>query len=346
MITDVYTFKIDLNWQLMGLVSQIDRFDASWSSIEKKEGNSLKELKSIATIRSVGASTRIEGSKMSNEEVDVLLQNIDVTKLTDRDSQEVAGYFDVLDLISDSFQNIPLTENGIKNLHKTLLRYSEKDKCHRGDYKQHSNAVEANLPDGSKQIIFKTTAPGIPTQGAMRDLISWYRTDKETHPLVKCALLAYDFVSVHPFQDGNGRMSRLLSTLALLKNGYQWIQYVSLEHEIEHQKNKYYQTLRSSQAQRPGEEVTAWVHFFFKALIKVQNQLMDKLQRKGTMANLSPREKAILTFIAERPGSKSGKIATRLDIPNPTVKRLLTEMLKAKLIEKHGAGAGTNYSIA
>lgn len=329
----------------MGLVSQIDRFDASWSSIKKKEGNSLKELKSIATIRSVGASTRIEGSKMSNEEVDVLLQNIDVTKLTDRDSQEVAGYFDVLDLVSDSFQNIPLTENGIKNLHKTLLRYSEKDKWHRGDYKQHSNAVEANLPDGSKQIIFRTTAPGFPTQDAMRDLVLWYRTDKETHPLVKCALLAYDFVSIHPFQDGNGRLSRLLSTLALLKQGYNWVQYVSLEHEIEHQKNKYYQVLRTSQAQRPGEDVTTWIHFFFNALIKVQNQLMAKLDRQGTMANLSPKEKAILTFIAERPGSKSGEIAERLGIPNSTIKRIIGQMVKANLVEKHGAGAGTNYSI-
>ncbi len=346
MITDVYTFKVDLNWQLIGLMSQIDRFDASWSSIEKREGDSLRELKSIATIRSVGASTRIEGSKMSNEEVDILLKDIDVTKLVDRDSQEVAGYFDVLDLISESFQNIPVTENSIKNLHKKLLAYSEKDIWHRGDYKQHSNAVEANLPDGSKQIIFRTTEPGFPTQDAMSDLIKWYKTDKETHPLVKCALLAYDFVSIHPFQDGNGRMSRLLSTLALLKQGYSWIQYVSLEHEIEHQKNKYYQTLRSCQAQRPSEDVTPWIHFFFKALIKVQDQLMSKLDRQGVMSELSPREKAIITIISERPGTKSGEIAERLGIPSPTVKRLLAQLLKAKLIEKHGAGAGTNYSLA
>ncbi|MFY0591188.1 Fic family protein [Roseivirga sp.] len=344
MITEVYTFKIDLNWHLMRLVSQIDRFDASWSSIEKREGNSLRELKSIATIRSVGASTRIEGSKMSDKEVDVLLKNIDVSKLTDRDSQEVAGYFDVLDLISDSFKHIPLTENGIKNLHKTLLRYSEKDKWHRGDYKQHSNAVEAKLPDGNKQVIFRTPDPGFPTQDAMGDLVNWYKKDKDTPTLIKCALLAYEFVSIHPFQDGNGRMSRLLSTLALLKEGYNWIQYVSLEHEIEFQKNKYYQTLRSCQAQRPHEDITAWIHFFFNALIKVQNQLMKKLSRQGIMAGLSPREKAIITIISERPGTKSGEIAKRLEIPNPTVKRILGQLLEAKLIEKHGAGAGTNYT--
>lgn len=345
MITDVYTFKIDLKWQLIGLISQIDRFDASWSSIEKKEGQSLKELKSIATIRSVGASTRIEGSKMTDEEVDVLLKNIDITRLTDRDAQEVAGYFDVLDLISDRYTHIPITENSIKNLHKTLLKYSEKDVWHRGDYKQHSNVVEAHLPDGTKQVIFQTTEPGYPTQDAMANLVQWYRKDKETHPLVKSALLAYDFVSIHPFQDGNGRMSRLLSTLALLKNGYQWIQYVSLEHEIEFQKNRYYQTLRTCQAQRPQEDISLWVSFFFEALIEVQHQLLSKLSRQGTIAGLSPREKAILTFIGERPGTRSGEIAERLDIPNPTVKRILAQMIKENLLEKHGAGAGTNYSV-
>lgn len=329
----------------MALVSQIDRFDASWSSIEKKEGQSLKELKSIATIRSVGASTRIEGSKMTDEEVDVLLKNIDISKLSDRDSQEVAGYFEVLDLISEAYSDIPITENSIKNLHKTLLKYSEKVVWHRGDYKQLSNAVEANLLDGTKQVIFRTTEPGIPTEEAMTELITWFKKDKETHPLVKCALLAYDFVSIHPFQDGNGRLSRLLSTLALMKSGYQWVQYISLEHEIEHQKNKYYQTLRSCQAQRPGEDATAWLHFFLQALIKIQTQLLNKLERQGVMAELAPKEKAILTFIGEHPGCKSGKIAEKLDIPNPTVKRLLAQMVKANLVEKHSAGAGTNYSI-
>ena len=98
-----YTFNIDLNWQLIGLISQIDRFDASWTSIERKEGQSLKQLKSIATVRSVGASTRIEGSRMSDREVEVLLKEIDISKLEDRDSQEVVGYFQTLDLISESY---------------------------------------------------------------------------------------------------------------------------------------------------------------------------------------------------------------------------------------------------
>ena len=220
MIDKVYIFKINLDWNLLRIVSEIDRFDASWSSIEKREKQSLKQLKNIATVRSVGASTRIEGSKMSNEEVKALLDNLEITKIEDRDSQEVVGYFEVLELISENFKEIEITESNIKNLHNFLLKHSEKDQWHKGNYKQHSNAVEATLPDGSKQIIFQTTNAGYKTEDAMQNLINWYNSDIETHPLVKSAIFSYEFVSIHPFQDDNGRLNRLLATLLLLKNGY------------------------------------------------------------------------------------------------------------------------------
>ncbi|NOX67177.1 MAG: Fic family protein [Chlorobi bacterium] len=345
MKNNVYIFKIDLNWNLLRLVSKIDRFDASWSSIEKREGQSLKQLKNIATVKSVGASTRIEGSKMSNEEVKALLDNLEIKKIEDRDSQEVVGYFEILELITEDYENIEITESSIKNLHNLLLKYSEKDKWHKGNYKQHSNAVEAALPDGTKQIIFQTTNAGYETEDAMRSLIEWYQTDKETHPLVKSAIFSYEFVSIHPFQDGNGRLSRLLATLLLLKNGYNWIQYVSFEHEIESRKSEYYLKLRHCQSQRPNENVTEWINFFFSALLNIQEQLMKKLEVKGTKAKLSPKEKSILTFIESNPGTKSGIISNKLNIPNPTVKRILTKLLNENLIEKYGIGAGTNYSI-
>ena len=260
----VYLFEINLNWNLLRLVSKIDRFDASWTNVEKREGKSLKQLKNIATVRSVGASTRIEGSKMSDEEVKALLDNLEISKIENRDEQEVVGYFEVLELISENFQEIEITESNIKNLHNLLLKYSEKDGWHKGNYKQHTNAVEATLPDGTKQIIFQTTNAGYETEDAMRNLINWYRTDEETHPLVKSAIFSYEFVSIHPFQDGNGRLSRLLSTLLLLKNGYNWIQYVSFEHEIESRKSEYYLKLRRCQSQRPNENVTEWINFFFQ----------------------------------------------------------------------------------
>ena len=344
MENNVYTFKIIIDWELIRLISQIDRFDASWASIERKEGQSLKQLKSVATIRSVGASTRIEGSKMSDEEVEVLLREIDITKIVDRDSQEVFGYFETLDLISESYDDISITESSLKNLHNILLKHSKKDEWHKGDYKQHSNAVEAKLPNGTRQIIFQTTEAGFPTQDAMRFLIDWYLNDKETHPLVKCALFAYEFVSIHPFQDGNGRLSRLLASLLLLKHGYKWIQYVSFEHEIESRKTEYYRVLRNCQAQRPNEDVTEWIRFFFNALGNIQKQLMIKLESKGVETRLSPREKSILTFIVNNAGCKSGEIAKKLGIPSPTIKRILPKLINQNLIEKFGTGSGTNYS--
>ena len=341
----VYTFKLKIDWPLIRMISEIDRFDASWTSIEKREGLSLKQLKLVATVRSVGASTRIEGSRMSDEEVEVLLREIDITKIEDRDSQEVVGYFETLDIISESYNEIRIAENDLKNLHNILLKYSKKDEWHKGDYKQHSNAVEARLPDGTHQIIFQTTEAGYPTQDSMRQLIEWYNNDNQTHPLVKSALFAYDFVSIHPFQDGNGRLSRLISTLLLLKNGYKWIQYVSFEHEIESRKAEYYRVLRSCQTQRPNEDVSEWVTFFFDALINIQRQLMNKLETQGAEMQLSPREKSILVYIGTNPGCKSGDIAQRMGIPSPTVKRILPDLITKNLIEKHGSGPGTNYSI-
>ncbi len=341
----VYTFNLNLDWKLIETISTIDRFDASWSSIEKREGNSLKQLKTVATIKSVGASTRIEGSNMSNEEVEVLLSNIDISKMKDRDQQEVLGYFNALDLISESYKDIEITEGNIKNLHNVLLKYSKKDDWHRGDYKQQSNVVEATHTDGTKQVIFRTTEPGLETKEAMKSLIKWYRTDNQTHPLVKCALLTYDFLSIHPFQDGNGRLSRLLSTLLLLKNGYKWIEYVSFENEIEHRKNEYYRVLKTCQQNRPNENVDAWVNFFFDSLLSIQEQLINKLEISGVETKLSPREKSILVFIGNNPGCKSGVIAEKLGIPNPTVKRILPNLIEKNLIEKHGNGPGTNYTL-
>lgn len=180
----------------------------------------------------------------------------------------------------------------------------------------------------------------------MGGLIAWYHRDTATHPLVKCALFAYDFVSIHPFQDGNGRLSRLLATLLLLRHGYVWIQYVSLEHEIENRKTEYYRVLQQCQSQRPGENISAWLLFFFDALLNVQQQLLHKLTTSETEAQRSPRGKAILTFVSNHPGCQSGQIADKLAIPAPTVKRILAELAANKLLEKQGSGRATVYYIA
>lgn len=341
----IYTFNLSPDWKLINKLSDIDRFGGSWEAIERRERQTLKQLKSIATVRSVGASTRIEGAKMTDDEVAELIKNLTIEKLEERDQQEVAGYFEVLDLISESYKDIDITESTLKHLHNALMKYSEKDAWHKGNYKQTSNEVEATRPDGSKYTIFKTTEPGLATDDAMRAAVEWYRTDKEAHSLVRAASFIYEFLSIHPFQDGNGRLSRLLATLLLLKEGYSWIEYVSFEHEIENRKSEYYQVLMSCQRQRPGEDIHDWLIFFLDCLTNIQGQLLQKLETKNIASSMSPKERRIYQFIESHPGVKSGEIAQKLNIPLPTVKRLISEMLQSKLLQKHGTGAGTNYSV-
>ena len=343
MIQKIHTFSLGLNMRLMSEISKVDRFDASWAFIEKREGQTLKHLKEIATVRSVGASTRIEGSKMSDAEVEAFISKLRMSKLEERDEQEVAGYFEALDTISESYKDIEITEGNLKNLHNILMKHCEKDAWHRGNYKQTSNAVEAKYPDGTSRIIFKTAEPGFDTEDAMKKLIEWYHGDKETVSIVKAALFVYDFLSIHPFQDGNGRLSRLLGSLLMLKHGYSWIQYVSLEHEIEDRKAEYYNVLMQTQKQRPGENLDEWIIFFMDCLLNIQEQLMEKLKTKTRDSHLSLKEKNILAFIENHPRCQSGEIAEKLNIPLPTVKRILSSMVKNNMILKYGAGAGINY---
>ncbi len=342
----IFTFKLKLDWDLISLISQIDRFDASWASIERQEKRSLKHLKSIATVRSIGSSTRIEGSQLTDEEVNSLLKNIDITKLEDRDEQEVIGYFDAIDMICESYNNINITEGDVKNLHNILMKYSTKDEWHKGKYKQQSNTVEATYANGTTKTIFQTTAPGIETESAMQNLFNWYNEKSSIHPIVKSCILTYEFLSIHPFQDGNGRLSRLLSLLLLLKNGYNWIQYISFEHEIENRKLEYYRVLRTCQAQRPNEDISDWVNFFFDALKNIQQILMQKLQiGQGEGKTLLPREELVVRFIQNHPGCKSGEISKELGLSRMIVIRLLSILIDKNLIEKHGAGSSTQYKI-
>lgn len=340
----INNLHLTLGMKMMSELSKIDRFDARWSTIEKRAGSTLKQLKSIATVKSVGASTRIEGSKMTDDEVTVLIENINISAFEERDQQEVVGYFKTLDTIAENYASISITENQIKSLHNLLLKHSVKDDWHKGEYKQVSNAVEANLPDGAKQTIFKTAEPGLQTQDSMIRLIEWYNNDEETLPLIKDALFIYEFLSIHPFQDGNGRLSRLLASLLLLKNGYSWIQYVSFEHEIENRKSEYYRVLMDTQKNRPGENVTQWLNFFISCLNNIQNNLLLKLEEnKKASEMLTSREQRINFHIQHYPGCSSGDISIKLGIPLPTVKKTLIELLNKKVITKEGIGRATGY---
>ncbi len=341
----IHTFNLEIDWGLVEKISRIDRFRGEWKSIEKREKNTLSQLRSMATVESVGASTRIEGAKLNDMEINRLIRKLDTSKLEARDEQEIAGYYNVLNNISSSFNTIGITENNLKGLHNQLLQHSIKDEWHRGDYKQLSNSVEATGDDGKKVLIFETTPPGIETDNAMHSLIEWYATKSIVHPLVNLALFTYEFVSIHPFQDGNGRMSRLISTLLLLQKGYNWVEFVSFEHEIEARKGEYYTTLRSCQANRPGEDVSEWLTFFLSCLENLTLKLIDKIARKGSASEMTENQKAVYTFIENNPGAQVSLLSARLGVPNPTIKKRISELLKYGLIQKYGVGRATNYKV-
>ncbi len=346
MRTILYTFNVELNWALVKRLNKIDRFDASWSSLEKVEGDKLQQLKDISTVKSVGASTRIEGSKMPDDDVEQLIADLANAQLEERDEQEVGGYYLALDLICDAHESIDISVNAFKHLHRVLLIYSLKDFWHKGDFKQHSNTVEISYSDGTKEVVFKTTPPGFETDEAMRKLVDWFHVEDEIHPLIKCAVFIYEFLTIHPFQDGNGRLSRLLTTLLLLKFGYVWIQYISFEHEIEQRKTDYYRVLRHCQSNRPNEAIDQWVNFFLDCLDTIQGELSDKMKSKRYGTILAPREVDILRIIQAHPGTSSGQVSKKLNIPLSTVKRLMAGLVRKELLVKHGRGAGTNYEIS
>lgn len=231
-------FDFHTNQLILKSISFIDSFRGKWNIVERKENIFLKELRKIATIESIGSSTRIEGAQLTNVEIKKLLENIKITELKSRDEQEVFGYYDVLEIIYESYANISISKNYIQQLHQNLLKYSTKDDRHKGKYKNLSNKVVANYPDGIQKIIFNTTEPHL-VESEMTHLIEWTNQQLNTetvHPLIIIGLFIYEFLSIHPFQDGNGRLSRLLTNLMLLKTNYLFIQYVSFENLIEQKK--------------------------------------------------------------------------------------------------------------
>src|SRR5690606_35245867 len=224
-------FDFVTNQKVLQLIGYIDGFKGKWNIAEKQENRYLKELRKIATIESIGSSTRIEGATLTDQEVKELLQDIKITKLKSRDEQEVIGYYEVLELTYENYADIKLSESYIKQLHHILLKHSHKDERHRGGYKHLSNKVVATYPTGEQRTVFYTTEPAL-VAGEMQELVEWTNgqlQQKTIHPLLVIGSFIYDFLSIHPFQDGNGRLSRLLTTLCLLQNDYSFIQYISFE---------------------------------------------------------------------------------------------------------------------
>jgi len=344
-------FDFKTNQQIIKKVAFIDSFKGKWTGLEVKESIYLKELKQIATIESIGSSTRIEGSTLTDKEVKQLIDSVKITSFKTRDEQEVFGYYDVLNLMLDSYDSIEIKENHIHHLHKALLQVSSKDESHRGRYKKLSNKVVANYPEGKQKIIFDATAPFL-VKGEMKSLVSWTNENikkEELHPLIIIAVFVYEFLSIHPYQDGNGRLSRLLTTLLLLRQGYDFMKYASMEIEIEKRKKEYYKALMSGQKNRgtKKEIINEWILFFLGTLEATIKKLEDRYAKiKNKKSYINDRQKELLQFIQKSEPVKISDITSALtDYTSYTLKKDIKYLTEEGIIKKLGKARATIYLI-
>ena len=344
-------FDFSTQQAVLRKIAAIDAFQSRFQVEQEEEKAFLKEMQRQTLLESTGSSTRIEGSTLTNNEVESVLKHLKITQLNTRDEQEVVGYYEVLTLILDSFKDIPLSENYIGQLHGLLLRHSAKDQRHRGAYKALSNQVVAGPVGGKKSVVFNTTLPHL-TPAAMQDLVNWTNKAFEAdtlHPLLTIAVFVYEFLSIHPFQDGNGRLSRLLTTFLLLKNKYDFVLYASFENLIEERKKDYYRVLIDGQQKRgqtdKDEIIEQWVLFFLDSLVTLTQRLIDK--RKAyfvTKDYLNDRQKLVLETLRQNSPAQLGDIHQILShIPRATLKLDISILVEKRLLTQVGKGRGVRY---
>lgn len=330
------------------LLSKIDQLKGQWVGGAQLSPQLLGRLKRSVLITSTGASTRIEGSKLSDAEIEKLIRGLSTQKLVDRDSQEVKGYYELLQVIFDEHQNVELSENSILELHARLLKYSDKDVRHRGDYKKLENDVQMKDATGKVISILFETTPAYLTPKQTQELIEWTQAasrDDTYHPLLVTANFIVEFLKIHPFLDGNGRLSRALANLLLLRSGFAYMPYVSLEKLIEDNKSDYYVALRASQTTfgTSRETIEPWVTFFLNTCKQQAEQAISLLSGEKLERTLSPNQLLVWQYVQSVDEATIRAAAEATDVARPTVRQAFDRLLELKLIERFGLGRSTRY---
>lgn len=329
-------------------IAEIERFKGRFEEKINLSPQFLGRLKRSVLITSTGASTRIEGAKLSDEDIEKLMKDISIQKFANRDEQEVRGYFELLKNIFDSWQDLRLNESAIKHFHKELLKYVEKDILHRGDYKKKENRVEMIDRQGkSLGVIFDTT-PAYLTPKQMLELVEWTKAaleQKKYHPLLIVGSFLIEFLKIHPFEDGNGRISRILTNFLLLKEGYSYMPYVSHEKLIEDNKADYYIALRASQKtfKTTREDITPWLNFFLSIILSQSQIAINLITEEDIGILLSVKQLAVWEYLQEVKEASPNEIAEQASIARSTVNQILNKLLKLKKIERVGEGSSTRY---
>ena len=336
---------------ILNLIAEIEEFKGRWETLRNIVPDRLPMLRKVATIASIGSSTRIEGARLSDSDVDELLSNIGHHSFKNRDEEVVAGYADAMNVVFDSFSDIPISENHIRQMHGILLKYSGKDKRHKGEYKKLPNNVEAFNPDGkSVGIVFETATP-FQTPLYMKDLIEWYNSaivEQIHHPLLIIGTFAVHFLAIHPFQDGNGRLSRILTTLMLLRQGHAYVPYCSLESIVEENKEQYYLSLRRAQKSIKTNNLgmEEWLRYFLKTLRKQKDILQKRLEEEKTIsfAEMPAISGAIVNLALIHSKVTVSDVLRSTKANRNTIKKHLQALVRKGLLKKHGEKKGTWYT--
>ena len=345
------THTLTITADILTLVCRIDEFKGAWRTMGTIAPDRLLALRRVATIESVGSSTRIEGSKLSDREVERLLSNLAIKKFETRDEQEVAGYAELMDLMFRAWEEIPFNENHVRQLHQILLQYSQKDEWHRGSYKTNANSVAAFDENGVQiGIVFETATP-FETPRLMAELLALVNDEREKavlHPLLIIAIFVVVFLEIHPFQDGNGRLSRVLTTLLLLQAGYAYVPYSSLESVVEANKEAYYLALRQTQGtiRSDAPNWQPWLLFFLRSLAEQMRRLEKKVERvRIVLAALPELSLQIVEFAREHGRVTMAEAIKLTGASRNTLKQHFRDLIERQHLEQHGSGRGVWYGL-
>jgi len=345
-------FSTEATEAVYSMIGEIDAVKNTYVLTNRLLPQTIERLTHSVIVTSTGASNRIEGNRLSDAEVESLYRNMRIKSFRTRDEQEVAGYIEMLERIFEHHRDIPITENHILQLHKDMLAYSEKDEGHKGRYKFGPNRVEAKDQSGKiVGVIFEPTPPHL-TATEMGDLIAWYdwaQSERFRHPLILIANFVFEYLAIHPFQDGNGRTSRLLTNLMLLQNGYGFSTLVSHERLIEETKAEYYLALGRTQRlwKTEEEDMSPWMMYIFNVFLRQARIAQTILEKDQFEYLLSEKQLALWNWAQRRAENEfsRGDAITALGFPPKTVEQIIKKLLDMKKIEQLGRGRATRYRL-
>lgn len=338
-----YSILKDLKWdsEIIGYLTAIHEAKGKQELYLKQQPEKLERLIEIAKVQSTESSNDIEGIRTTNTRLKQLL--LDKTTPKSRDEEEIAGYRDVLNIIHESFEYIPMTSNYILQLHKIL--YSHSGKSIGGRFKNVQNYITLT-ENGKDSILFTPLAP-YETPEAVDKICNEFNiaiSKSEIDPLILIPIFIHDFLCIHPFSDGNGRMSRLLTTLLLYRNGYMVGKYISLESKISKNKNAYYDALEKAQAgwSEGKEDVVPFIKYLLGTIIAAYRDFEDRMELVcENVSALDMVKKAILSKIGKF--TKMDIVAMCPSLSNSSVENSLKKLAREGMIEKRGASRATYY---